>query len=134
MTPDGAAVRLDTTVTGVGEMAPEFFAADIVVLFGEDAPEELLDVAVVHAPNAPVSSIQVGDTITISGAVETRLEVLAVGDVVNENLANLGHLVMKCNGEGDAALPGDLCCTKAEVPVIKAGDRILITDSPGAQA
>lgn len=118
--------RLDTIVTGVGEMAGEFFAADIMVLFGEDAPAELLDVAVVHRPESEVLPVAVGDTITISGSNESTMTVLAVGDVVNENLANLGHLVMKRNGKDHASLPGDLCCTEGPIPLLQPGDRIVI--------
>lgn len=122
--------RLDTTVTGVGEMAGEFFDAEIMVLFGEDAPPELLDVAVVHRPEGDVRPVLVGDTITISGSNESTMAVLAVGDVVNENLRNLGHLVMKRNGQDIASLPGDLCCTEGPIPLIQPGDRIVIHGEP----
>jgi glucitol/sorbitol PTS system EIIA component len=40
--------------------------------------------------------------------------ILAVGEVANENLANLGHLVVKFNGQTSAELPGDV-----NVPPVK---------------
>ena len=44
-----------------------------------------------------------GDTIHLG---DTSLEVLAVGDVVRDNLLNLGHLDLKADGLTEAKLPG----------------------------
>lgn len=123
-------VRLDTTVTAIGELADAFLAEGIVVLFGDDAPEELQEVAVVHHATVNAGGVAPGDRVEIGDAV---LEVLAVGDVANDNLVNLGHLVLKRNGSTVAALPGDVCCDEGPLPAIAAGDRITVTAPAGAQ-
>ena len=64
-----------------------------------------------------------GDVITID---ETSFEVLAVGDVANENLMNLGHLNLKANGLHEAELPGDVNIPVVELPEVEVGTRITI--------
>jgi PTS system glucitol/sorbitol-specific IIA component len=122
-------VRLDTEVTDVGGLAAEFFAGGIIVLFGDDAPEELQEVAVVHHAEVNVGGVSAGDTVTLTRDDETTatMRVLAVGDVANQNLVNLGHLVLKRNGSTDAALPGDVCCDEGPIPTITAGDRLVVS-------
>ena len=120
-------VRLDTEVTAVGELAPEFLEAGIIVLFGDDAPEELQEVAVVHHSSVNVGGVSPGDVVSVTdGDTTTTMQVLAVGDVANDNLTNLGHLVLKRNGETEAALPGDVCCDEGPIPAITPGDRITV--------
>ena len=127
MTSTAGATRLDTEVTGVGELATEFLEAGIVVLFGDDAPEELQEVAVVHHATVNAGGVSPGDVVTVtSGDDVTTMSVLAVGDVANDNLTNLGHLVLKRNGETEAALPGDVCCDEGPIPPITPGDRITV--------
>jgi glucitol/sorbitol PTS system EIIA component len=112
-----------SVVVSVGDMASEFFAAGIVVLFGEGAPEELEDVAVIHRPTTVDGGIVAGDQVHLGDEV---LTVLAVGDVADENLVNLGHLSLKRNGQHEVALPGDVCCDKGPIPRLQPGDVIRI--------
>ncbi len=131
MTATDLAVRLDTTVTAVGPMTGEFLDEGIVVLFGDDAPEELQEVAVVHRATVNVGGVSPGDVVTVTqGDETTEMTVLAVGDVANDNLTGLGHLVLKRNGSTEAALPGDVCCDTGPVPRFSPGDRITVTQPP----
>jgi glucitol/sorbitol PTS system EIIA component len=116
-------VKFHTVVTSVGEMAEEFRAAGILVLFGEGVPEELEFVAVVHRPDVTDGDLVPGDIVALGGE---RMEILAVGDVANENFANLGHLSLKRNGETIAALPGDVCTSVGPIPLLRPGDEITI--------
>jgi glucitol/sorbitol PTS system EIIA component len=59
------------------------------------------------------------------------ITVLAVGEVADENLVNLGHLSLKRNGEHVAALPGDVCCDEGPIPPIAPGDEIRIVPGSG---
>lgn len=115
--------RYVTEVVAVGELASTFFDAGIIVLFDEDVPEELADFAVVHRPTVTVGGVAPGDRIHLGDEV---VRVLAVGDVVDENLINLGHLSLKRNGEHEAALPGDVCCDEGPIPALAPGDEIRI--------
>jgi glucitol/sorbitol PTS system EIIA component len=116
-------VRYLSTVTGVGELAGEFFAEGIVVLFGDDAPEELREIAVVHSPRITDGGLSPGDRIVLG---PEALTVTAVGPVANDNLVNLGHLVIKRNGASTHAQPGDVCCDEGQIPQLAGGDEIRI--------
>jgi glucitol/sorbitol PTS system EIIA component len=116
-------VRYQSTVTGVGELAGEFFAEGIIVLFGDDAPEELREIAVVHAPRITDGGLRPGDRIVLGAE---SLTVTAVGPVADENLVELGHLVVKRNGADTHAQPGDVCCDEGVIPDLAAGDEIRI--------
>ncbi len=120
-------MKYHSVVVSVGEMAEEFRSAGILVLFGEGVPEELADVSVVHRPDTTTGGLVPGDVVVAGGE---RMEVLAVGDVANENLTNLGHLVLKRNGETAAALPGDVCATEGPLPTLVPGDEITILAGP----
>jgi glucitol/sorbitol PTS system EIIA component len=117
-----------SVVVSVGAYAREFFDAGIVVLFGEQAPEELAEFAVIHRPTIADGGIAPGDLVHLGDEVIT---VLAVGEVADENLVNLGHLSLKRNGEHVAALPGDVCCDEGSIPPIAPGDEIRIVPGSG---
>ncbi len=119
--------RYASVVVSVGDLASEFFDAGIVVLFGEDAPEELADFAVIHRPTVTGGDLAPGDLVHLGDEVIT---VLAVGEVADENLVNLGHLSLKRNGEQEAALPGDVCCDRGPIPSLVPGDTIRIVAGP----
>lgn len=114
-----ATVRYDSVVTGVGEEARAFFSEGIVVLFGDDAPEELHEIAIVHAPTVTDGGIRPGDRIVLG---DHTLHVTAVGPVANDNLVSLGHLVVKRNGRTTHSQPGDVCCDEGEIPHVDPGD------------
>ena len=110
-------------IVRLGEQSGLFLAEGIVVFFGDNAPEELQDVAVVHKLNPVKGEIVVGTTIELSG--ET-FKVTAIGEVANENFKNLGHLVLKLDSAQEAALPGDVSCSYSKIPEIVLGDTINI--------
>jgi PTS system glucitol/sorbitol-specific IIA component len=57
-----------------------------------------------------------------------RYTIRAVGEVANENLRNLGHLVLKANGETTPELPGDVCIEALPLPEPFVGMRVRIWD------
>lgn len=119
----GPQVLYDTEVVAVGELVPQFADQGVLVLFGEQAPEELHEFSVLHRPRRAVEGPRPGDEIVLGG---TRLPVLAVGDVVAENLLNLGHLDIKADGRDQAQLPGDVCVPAGPLPSVDKGQRITI--------
>ena len=78
-------------IVRIGEQAKLFLDEGIVVFFGDNAPEELQDFAVIHKLEEITGEIKVGSEVTLS---DVQLKVTAVGDVANENFKNLGHLVL----------------------------------------
>jgi PTS system glucitol/sorbitol-specific IIA component len=121
-------VRYETTVTAVGDQVAPLLATGIVVLFREDSPAELHDISVLHRPTVQLGGPEPGDMIEIG---EHRVEVLAVGGVVADNLLNLGHLDLKANDERVAKLPGDVCVPKGGLSMPAVGDTIRIVRNGG---
>ena len=115
-----------TTVDKIGELVPAFREQGMLVFFGANAPEELHDFCILHTVEFKDDALKAGDVITID---ETSFEVLAVGDVANENLMNLGHLNLKANGLTTAELPGDVNIAVTELPEVNVGTRIVINRS-----
>lgn len=127
--PAGA-VRYASQVTAVGPMVPDFAEQRILVFFGSNAPAELHDFAVLHSPTVVTGGLRAGDEIVID---DTVLSVLALGDVAEQNLINLGHLNLKANGETRAPLPGDVCVELGPLPVPRPGTRFWIRETAGGR-
>lgn len=118
-------VKYEATVTHIGPLTREFVEAGILVLFGESAPEELREFAILHDGRTLHAPLAPGDTLHI--ASET-FRLLAVGEAANSNLANLGHLVLKFNGQTTPEMPGDVCVEARPLPAIDVGVRIQVTN------
>ena len=58
-----------SNIVKLGEQSELFLAEGIVVFFGDNAPEELQDVAVVHELKPVNGDIVVGTTIELSGEI-----------------------------------------------------------------
>ncbi|NOX61965.1 MAG: PTS glucitol/sorbitol transporter subunit IIA [Chloroflexi bacterium] len=116
-------LKYSAHVIAVGEEVNAFLDHGILVLFGEDAPEELALFAVIHDGKELHAPLEVGDVVWLD---EESFRVAAVGEVVNANLGALGHLVLKCNGASEAELPGDLCVEAKPLPQIYVGMPIRI--------
>lgn len=113
----------DLTVTHVGPLVDEFTEAGIWVFFREGAPDELTEFALLHQATPPSTPIAAGQTIEIAGQ---RMPITAVGDVANDNIANLGHLVLKANGACEPELPGDVCIAAQPLPTPTIGMTVRI--------
>ena len=125
MSGTAAATRTvyESTVTAVGGQVEAFLGHGLLIFFGDDAPSELHDISVRHRATIADEGPEPGDTIYLG---ETGLEILAVGDVVGENLLNLGHLDLKADGQTTAKLPGDVCVAKQTLPLLASGDAFRI--------
>ena len=115
--------KYETIVTSVGPMAVEFAAEGILVFFGTDAPEELHEFAILHEHTPNDEDVVPGDILEVGGVEFT---VTGVGDVANDNLRNLGHLVVKFNGLAQTELPGEVSVTEGTPPAIEPGTLVRI--------
>lgn len=116
-------IKYQACFTFIGPLVSEFVDSNILVLFGESAPEELREFAVIHDGNSLVEPVAVNDSISIG---ENTYKVLAVGDVANTNLANLGHLVLKFNGNSEVEMPGDVCLEMKPIPPFDVNTKLTI--------
>lgn len=118
-----ATVKYEMKVTAVGPLVAEFTVNGILVFFGEEAPEELREFSILHQHGDLKAPIVPGDKVLIGSM---SYKVLAVGDVANENIINLGHVIIKTNGLTEPELPGDICVEKRILPPIHAGTKVQI--------
>lgn len=116
--PERATLKYDRRVTSVGALLDEFVSAGVLIFFGVGAPEELAEFSVIHDGASLREPVEPGDVVTVAGS---RYTVLAVGEVANSNLANLGHLVLKANGQTSVEMPGDVCVEELPFPSIDVG-------------
>jgi PTS system glucitol/sorbitol-specific IIA component len=108
----------------MGRLVAEFMEGGIIVLFGSDAPDELTEFSILHSGKDLIHPVKSGDRLCIG---EETYTILAVGEVANTNLANLGHLILKFNGRTEPELPGDICVEMKPLPPIKIGTEITIS-------
>jgi glucitol/sorbitol PTS system EIIA component len=116
-------IKYESHFTQIGPLVSEFIDSNILVLFGETAPEELAEFAVIHDGKTLIEPIVSGDFVKIG---EQVFQILAVGDVANTNLSNLGHLVLKFNGQTTVEMPGDVCLEAKPLPSIEVGTTLIV--------
>jgi glucitol/sorbitol PTS system EIIA component len=114
----------ESAVTQVGGQVEAFLGHGLLIFFGAGSPAELHDISVLHQATVAEDGPRPGDTIQVG---EVALEVLAVGDVVRDNLINLGHLDLKADGRTEPKLPGDVCVRVGALPLLAEGDTFRIT-------
>lgn len=119
-------VKYQARITHIGPYVSEFVEEKVLVFFGSQAPEELAEFAILHDGKTLTGQLQPGDTIFLG---DEDFAVLAVGEVANTNLANLGHLVVKVNGQSEPEMPGDVCVETKPLPPIEVGMLVRIEDS-----
>jgi len=119
-------VKFSGKVISVGPLVEEFINEGILVFFGSNAPSELVEFSIIHDCKEFLQPVEPGDEIQID---DSSFEILAVGPVANKNLENLGHFIIKFNGEYKIRLPGDINVEKKPVPKINEGSIIQIKKS-----
>jgi len=118
-------IKYQATITAIGPLVAEFIEHNILVLFGETAPEELAEFSIIHDGKELKEPIRVGDVFYLG---DSKFPILAVGKVASENLATLGHLILKFNGESEPELPGDVCVEAKPLPKIEMGLKFRIEE------
>ncbi|MEM7336370.1 MAG: PTS glucitol/sorbitol transporter subunit IIA [Chloroflexota bacterium] len=119
-------LKYEARVSTIGPYTQEFLDHNIIVLFGDNAPEELVEFSVIHDGKELHDEIQAGDIVQID---DEQFSILAVGEVANDNFRNLGHLVLKFNGADEVEMPGDVCVEKRPLPPIAVGTVIKVFDT-----
>ena len=94
------------TITCWGEDALGFLAdedCNFMILFNEDAPAELAEIAVLHTKAELAADPAVGDTMMICDKV---YDITAVGDEALHTLRQLGHCTLSFKGGSEPERPG----------------------------
>ena len=100
----------------------------ILVFFKVGAPPELAEISILHEPSELLADVQPGDCISIEDG--QRYRVTAVGELANDNIRELGHLVMRFDGRDTPELPGYICVEDKPVCPIGTDTVIRILGKP----
>ena len=116
-------VIYDNQVKAMGDCVAEFEDSGMFILFGDDAPDTLKDYCYSIDVNPIQEQIRTGQKAVIDGK---EYKITAVGDVVMQNLGNLGHVTFSFTGETEAELTGTIYLEKSDVPKLHIGSTIQI--------
>lgn len=113
------------TISHIGSDSAMMIEEGVVILFGEPVPPALADVALVHTNSEKaVREIAPGDVITIGDATYSIDD---LGELANNNLNELGHIVLYVNKTDQTVLPGAVIVSGATGITPTVGDVITIT-------
>ena len=112
----------NTTVTDMGKFFSAFYEEKLIIIFKDNAPEDLADYCVLHAGNICTDTVKNGDFLVVA---DQTYKILYVGDQVQTNLQNLGHITLRFDGNTEG-LDGSLYLEDKALPKIKIGDTISI--------
>ena len=100
--------------------------ANMLILFGEEAPEDLAEYCFKIDNKDLLGSIQKGGKLVVDS--EEYL-ITAVGNVVEKNLTGLGHITISCDASEEGSLPGTLHVAAEKEVVIAQGTTIQIFEA-----
>ena len=113
-------MKYDVTVTGLGDMALAFLDPAMemrfVILFNDDAPAELAELAILHTKAEMTEAPAPGDTMKIG---EKTYRITAVGDEAIHTLKELGHCTLAFTADTEPYRPG---CINLDGEIITEAD------------
>ena len=117
----------NTKVVGVGGQVSNFLSAGKMLVLFDDSMvlPELRDISVLHSGNQIQDVIKPGDIFKIA---DTEFKIIKVGNDVQKNLINLGHVVIKFDGGNGDLLEGSIHVEDKPIPKIQIGDEISIIE------
>lgn len=112
-----------TVVTGIGEMVSEFIRHGMLIVFDDNAPAELAEMALQHTKADMEKDVQAGDVVVLG---DSDYVVTAVGSDANRTLRTMGHCTFKFSGKAEAEMPGQIELDGKSLPSVKPGDQFQI--------
>lgn len=112
-------MKYQATITGWGEDALDFLGdenTNFIVVFNNNAPEELAEIAVLHTIEELKADPAPGDTLIFCDKV---YDITAVGDEAKHTLRQLGHCTLSFKGGSEPERPG---CIMLEGEPLTAAD------------
>ncbi|MBF7097104.1 PTS glucitol/sorbitol transporter subunit IIA [Alkalibacter mobilis] len=116
-------MKYNVKITGYGDMALDFLTENMLIIFNENAPNELKEISVLHEISELASEVEVGDLVEIGGK---EYFVTSVGDEANHTLKTMGHCSLRFDGAEEPQLPGSIHLKGDGVPTIEIGKYITI--------
>jgi PTS system glucitol/sorbitol-specific IIA component len=100
-------MKYDVKLTGLGSMAMEFLdpamEMQFVILFNDDAPPELADMAILHTAGTLSEDPAPGDTLKLGSKT---YKITAVGDEAIHTLKEMGHCTLAFSSDTTPYRPG----------------------------
>lgn len=96
-------VIYQTTITRIGESAPDALCDGMLITFREGAPADIEAFCFIHCHGELNGTLQPGAQFQLG---EHRYLVTAVGSVAEQNLRELGHITLRFDGLNEAEFPG----------------------------
>jgi PTS system glucitol/sorbitol-specific IIA component len=115
-----------TEFTEIGPEVPEFLEMGLLILFKAGAPPELAEMSAMHEPETfQDEPPRAGDTLILG---QRELRITAVGEKAWKNVRELGHVVLKFNGEDETELPGEIYVEEIDglAELVRPGARLEI--------
>lgn len=116
-------VLYENEVKQLGVCVDEFKDANMIIIFGDNAPEEIRDYCYSVSVNPIDGELAAGQILKI-GNEEFRIT--AVGEEAPVTLRGLGHCTINFNGSTQVELPGTLYVENKPIPNIEVGTKIQI--------
>lgn len=113
----------DTKIVDIGAEAQDFKSVNMLIFFGNEAPDALRSSCFIIDVKPLKEDIKVGQTLKIG---DQEYKITAVGNEVNRNLNNLGHMAVKFTGETEAGMPGSIYVEDKGFPKISKGTEVKI--------
>lgn len=105
----------------VGECALEALEDDMLILFNQSVPVDAAEYCFVHTHDQLKGEISVGGEVVIDG---NAYPITAVGDGVNQNLGNLGHITLRFDSSSEADFVGSLHLAGTQPRSLSVGSTI----------
>ena len=87
-------VIYQTTITRIGQSAPDALCDQMLITFREGAPADIEEFCFIHCHGE------------LNGSLQAGIPVTAVGSVAEQNLRELGHITLRFDGQSEAEFPG----------------------------
>lgn len=99
-------MKYHAEITGWGSEAKAFLKElNYIILFNDNAPDELAEISILHSVSNLNSEIKTGDTFIIADKI---FEVTAVGNEAQKTFMELGHATINFAGRDVPDLPGHI--------------------------
>ncbi|MFA0086042.1 PTS glucitol/sorbitol transporter subunit IIA [Vibrio sp. 10N.261.51.F12] len=96
-------LQFKASITKIGELANDSLEDDMMILFNESAPEDVVDYCFIHNQGAERGTLTTESTLLIG---ERDYIVTSIGKMATKNLNELGHVTIKFDGRMTPELPG----------------------------
>ncbi len=118
-------VIYENKVKGMGVDVNEFRGMGLLIIFGENAPEEIRDCCYSVSVNPIHGTIRAGQTLRVDNE---SYRITAVGEEAPVTLAGLGHCTFSFNGQTEVDLPGTIYVEHKPLPELHIGTVIQIVE------